>query len=89
MQEHTHTTSLLLLKKKNEHKVLVICARSKNNIKESKKTQGNSGKFLVTQRRFFDSKSGHPDFTTRCIPLLDILRVKKCVATKKLKLNLT
>ena len=25
-----------------------------------KKTQGNSGKFLITQEKFFDSKSGNP-----------------------------
>ena len=34
MQKHTHTTFLLLLKKKNEHEVLVI-------FKDLKKTQGS------------------------------------------------
>ena len=33
---------------------------NKNNFKGLKKTQGNSGKFKVTQGRFFDSKSGNP-----------------------------
>ena len=28
--------------------------------KDLKKTQGNSGKFKVTQGRFFDSKNGNP-----------------------------
>ena len=60
MQKHTHTTFLLLLKKKNEHEVLVICARSKKMFfKDLKKTQGNSGKFKVTQGSFFDSKSSN------------------------------
>ena len=69
MQKHTHTTFLLLLKKKNEHEVLVICTRSKNMFfkdlkKKLSETQGSlrllwevfslSGKFL-------DSKSGNPD----------------------------
>ena len=46
------------LKKKNEHEVLVICSRSKKMFfKDLKKI---SGKFLVTQGSFFDSKSGNP-----------------------------
>ena len=64
MQEHTHTTSLLLLKKKNEHKVLVICARSKNNIKESKKTQGS----------FWSLRE---DFLTQRVATLIIILIKK------------
>ena len=49
MQKHTHTTLLLLLNKKNEHEVLVICPRSKKKINCLKKTQGNSRKINVTQ----------------------------------------
>ena len=50
MQKHTHTTFLLLLKKKNEHEVLVICARSKK--KCFLRISKNSGKFKVTQGSF-------------------------------------
>ena len=54
MQKHTHTTFLLLLKKINEHEVLVICARSKKKkIEDLKKTQGNAGKFKATQGSFW------------------------------------
>ena len=62
MQKEAHTTFLLLLKKKNEHEVLVICATCKKMFFKCLKkiTQGNSGKFKVTQGSFFDSKSGNP-----------------------------
>ena len=35
-----------------------------------KKTQGNLGKFKVTQGRFFDSKSGKPESTKGCTHLI-------------------
>ena len=41
------------------HEVLLICVRRKK--KGFEKTQGNSGKFKVTQGKFFDSKSGNPE----------------------------
>ena len=41
MRKLTHTTFLLLLMKKNEHEVLVICTRSKTFFKDLKKTQGS------------------------------------------------
>ena len=40
MQKHTDTTFLLLLEKKNEHEVLVICARS-DFFLDLKKTSGS------------------------------------------------
>ena len=55
MLNHTHTTFILMLKKKKDHEV--FCARI---INLKKKTQGNTGKFKVTQERFFDSESGNP-----------------------------
>ena len=53
MQKHTHTTLLLLLNKKNEQEVLVICPRSKKKVKNLKKklreVYGYPEKFLDTQ----------------------------------------
>ena len=57
-QNHTHTTFLLLLKKKwawgNLRK------KQKKIFKDLKKSQGNSRKFKVTQGIFFNLQSGSP-----------------------------
>ena len=53
MQKHTHTTLLLLLNKKNEQEVLVICPRSKKKGQEFEKklreVYGYPEKFLYIQ----------------------------------------
>ena len=50
MQKHTHTTFLLLLKKKNENEVLIICVRREIFFLRFEKY---SGKFKVTQGNFW------------------------------------
>ena len=61
MQKHTRTTFLLLIKKKNEHEVLVICARSKKNVflkiwKKLREVKGYSWKLLVTRGSFLTQR---------------------------------
>ena len=49
MQKHTHTIFLSTLKKKNKDEVLVICARSKEKVRDLNKSQGASGNFNLNQ----------------------------------------